>query len=80
MISIASFDIFEPLKYIEAGFTKLWPWSANFTWLSYDTIIFLLSLGSILIYVIVWAVIILISTLTNKLRFKLPCKAVKKFF
>ena len=80
MISIASFDIFEPLKYINAGFTKLRPWSANFAWLSYDTIVFLLSLGSILIYVIVWAVIIVTSSVMSRLRSRLPCKAVKKFF
>ena len=80
MISIVSFDFFEPFKYIDVGFTELWPWSPNFAWLNYDSMNFILGLGSISIYVVIWLLIIFSYAMLLKCRKKIPCKPVRRFY
>ena len=80
MISFVSFDYFEPFKYIDVGFTELWPWSSNFAWLNYDSANFILGLGSISIYVVIWLLIIFSYAMLFKCRKKIPCKPVRRFY
>lgn len=50
MITIVSFDYFEPFEYIDAGFSDAWAWSDNFAWLDYESVNFAPSIGSILVF------------------------------
>ena len=50
MIKIVSFDYFEPFEYIEVNFTEVWAWSPNFAWLGYESVNFLIGLGSLAIF------------------------------
>ena len=49
LISIISFEYFQPFEYIDVDFTEFGSWSPNFAWLGYDSINFLEGLGSIAI-------------------------------
>ena len=50
MISIVSFDYFPPFEYIPVDFSEVWTWSPEFEWIGYDTVNFLLGLGSIAVF------------------------------
>ena len=50
IISVVSFDYFAPFNYLDAGFTEVWPYSSNFEWIGYQSVNFLLGIGSIGIF------------------------------
>ena len=50
MISVVSFDYFAPFEYYDIGFTEVGSWSPEFYMLGYESVNFLLGLGSILIF------------------------------
>lgn len=50
MVNIVSFDYFAPFEYVDAGFTEVWAYSPEFEWLEYDTVNFVLGLGSIIVF------------------------------
>ena len=50
MISVVSFDYFPPFEYLDVGFTEVWSYSENFEWIGYDSVNFLIGLGSIGIF------------------------------
>ena len=50
MISVVSFDYFPPFEYLDVDFTETWAWSPNFEWIGYDSVNFLLGLGSIAVF------------------------------
>ena len=47
IISISSFYYFPPFEYVDVGFTEFWAFSENFVRIGYDSVNFLLGLGSI---------------------------------
>ena len=50
MISIVSFDYFPPFEYIPVEFSEVWTWSPQFEWIGYDSVNFLIGLGSITVF------------------------------
>ena len=46
-----SFDYLPPpFEYIDAGFTEVWAHSPEFEWLGYDTVNFMLGMGSLIMF------------------------------
>ena len=78
IISFVSFDYFPPFNYIDAGFTEVWPFSSNFDWIGYQSVNFLLGIGSIGIFAAVRVATILIALFACRIR--CPCKWARKTF
>ena len=68
MISFVTFDYFSPSDYIDMGFTETPAWSVRFEWLKYETVNFVDSMGSILIYVGLQLAHLLLSVILSGLR------------
>ena len=78
LISIVSFDYFPPFEYLNVGFSEVWAWSPNFEWIGYDSINFLVGLGSIAVFALLQVCTILF---TMGLQIcKCPCKSLRKSF
>ena len=80
MITIVSFDYFEPFEYLDVGFTDAWAWSDNFAWLGYDSVNFIPSIGSVIIFALIQMIVILITALVAACRKKIPVKCIRKSF
>ena len=50
MISVVSFDYFPPFEYFDIGLSQLWAYSPNFDWIGYESINFLIGMGSIIVF------------------------------
>ena len=75
-----SFDYFAPFDFIKVGFTDLWSWSPNFEWLGYDTVQFLLGLGSITVFAAGQILTSVIALAIITCRLKLPFKWARRYF
>ena len=74
MISTVSFDYFPPFEYINVDFTGDWSWSTNFEWIGYDTVNFLVGIGSIAFFLLVQMLVHLVLVVKTVARIKCPCK------
>ena len=80
MISVVSFDYFPPFEYLEVDFTETWAWSPNFAWIGYESVNFLLGLGSIAVFAAIQFCIIFIAIAIGVCRLKCPCKLGREYF
>ena len=78
MISFVSFDYFPPFDYLDADFTEVWSWSPNFEWLGYDSVNFLVELGSILVFAIIQFIFVLAAITLKYGKFKCACRWLRK--
>ena len=79
MISIVSFDYLpSPFDFIDAGFSEVWAYSPEFEWLGYDTVNFLLGLGSLLIFAVLQMVILLVALMIKPCLHRCPCKWIRE--
>ena len=76
MTSITSFDYFSPFELLDVGFTEVWAYSENFEWSGYESVNFLIELGSIGVFAAIQFIAILIALLTCRIR--CPCKWARK--
>ena len=74
MLSFVSFDYFPPFEYIEVDFTEVWSWSPQFEFIGYDTVNFLLGLGSIAVFAALQLCTVLVSLAMRICRVTCPCK------
>ena len=77
MISVVSFDYFPPFEYIDAGFSDVWAYTANFEWIGYDSINFLVGLGSIAVFACLQCLTILLALMCVRCRHRLPSKRLR---
>ena len=80
MISLVSFDYFHPFEYVDVGFTETWAWSPNFEWLGYESVNFLLGLGSIAVFAAIQFCVIFLALAIGVCRLKCPCKWGRNYF
>ena len=80
MISAVSFDYFPPFNYIEVDFTEVWSWSPNFEWLGYDSVNFILGLGSIAVFAVIQLALVLIWLILKVFRLRCPCEWGRQTF
>ena len=80
MISIVSFDYFTPFDYIDGGFTEVWAYSPEFEWLGYDTVNFVVGLGSILIFALLQIATVMFAVMLIPCIARCPCKWFRKNF
>lgn len=78
MVDIVSFDYFEPFEYIDAGFTEVWAYSPEFEWLEYDTVNFVLGMGSIIVFAALEILLLLVSLMVKPCLHRCPCKWVRE--
>ena len=79
MIGVVSFDFFSPTAYIDLGFTEMPPWSTNFEWLGYDSLNFMLLIGSIFYFTSWFLVHFLLAIIVLSVK-KVCCKCAVKYF
>ena len=53
MIGIVSFDYFAPYEIIDVGFSDVWAYSPEFEWIGYDSINFMVGLGSVGVFLLI---------------------------
>ena len=80
MISIVSFDYFQPTEYIDLNFTETPAYTENFGMLGYESLNFVEGLGSIIIFAFIQIFFVLIVLLITITKCKCPIKWVKKRF
>ena len=78
MISVVSFDYYPPFEYIDVGFSEVWAYSESFEWIGYDSVNFLVGLGSISVFAALQVAIILTALLACLIR--CPCKWARETF
>ena len=74
MVNIVSFDFFAPLEYVDVEFTEVWAWSPHFEWIGYDSVNFIVALGSIVLFYLLLIFLIVLVLLKVSLGLKCPCK------
>lgn len=80
MISVVSFDYFEPFDYFDVGFTDVGAWSPEFSMLGYETLNFLIGLGSIIIFAAFQLLVIVIFLSMRILKLKCSCRCLRGYF
>ena len=80
MASVVSFDYFPPFEYVDVGFSEVIGWNPHFEWVGYDSVNFLIGLGSIAIFAALQIAIILIAIFIVSTRIRCPCKWGRKKF
>ena len=80
MMDIVSFDYFPLTEVIDFGFTKTDPWSKNFEWLSYDSINFMESMGSISLWIFIGLLFALVVFILSAFKINMRYKWIKKLF
>ena len=74
LISVVSFDYFPPFEYIDVGFSDVWSYSPNFEWIGYDSINFLVGLGSIGMFAALQLILVMLALMCMRCRHQLPTK------
>ena len=72
MISIVSFDYFQPTEHIDFGFSEMEPWSENFDLLDYSSINFIDVMGSILISAILLILYVFVAAVSGEWTVQTP--------
>ena len=80
LISYISFDIFPLFEYIAVDFTEVDSWSPNFEWLGYDSVNFILGLGSIAVFAVIQLALVLIWLILKVFRLRCPCEWGRQTF
>ena len=80
MISVVSFDYFPPFEYVDVGFSEAWAYSPNFEWIGYDTINFMVGLGSIIVFAAIELLIILIAVMIRPCLSRCRCRYLREKF
>ena len=80
MASVVSFDYFPPFEYVDVGFSEVIGWNSYFEWVGYDSVNFLLGLGSIAIFAALQIMIIMVALFVLGTRMRCPCKWGRKKF
>ena len=70
MISVVTFDFFQPLNYIDIVITETEPWSPMFAFLRYDSLNFIDGMGSILIIGLFQLIIGIIAVIVFIVKWK----------
>ena len=67
-----SFDYFPPFDYLKVNFSDVWAWSPSFEFVGYETVNFLVAMGSIAIFVLVAFVRVLMTLIRIATRIRCP--------
>ena len=78
MIGVVSFDFFQPTAYVDLGFTETQPWSTNFEWLGYDSLNFMLLMGSVF-YFTGWFLVHFLLAIVVLSSKKICCKCAIQY-
>ena len=78
MISVVSFDYFQPTEYLEVDFTETDAYTENFATLGYESSNFVEGMGSILVFAFIQIIMIVLIVFTVMFKITCPLKWCKK--